>query len=59
MQMEAGKLSVDDFQYSLLTSLDVLEMTDLKNKGLRMVNIDRFKAEIINLISTTVSNVIL
>ncbi len=58
-QMEEGKLSEDDFKYNLLSSSDLLEMVALKNEGLAMVKIDRFKAEIINVISTTLSSVIL
>lgn len=57
-QMEKGKLTADDFQHNLQTSADLLEMVALKDEGLTMVKIDRFKGEVIDLISTTVKSII-
>jgi hypothetical protein len=54
-QVASGTLSASDFQDLLLGQKDELEMVALKQAGLAEITIDQFKADVITLITTTIS----
>jgi len=53
-QVASGALSPSDFQDLLMGQKDELEMVALKDVGLAEIAVDQFKADIFNLINTTI-----
>lgn len=57
-QVAAGQMSLDDFQYMLLSEKELLEMAALKQAGLSLVAADKFKKAVFDLIISTIGTVI-
>lgn len=54
-----GELSQDDFEWLVMGRKDVAELHALKQKGLALVRIDRFKNALLNLVIDTAFDVFL
>jgi hypothetical protein len=57
-QAAGGTLSGADFQDLLLGQKDELEMVALKDAGLADIAVDQFKADVLNIILTTINALI-
>jgi hypothetical protein len=57
-QLEAGQITKDDFAFNVLAEKDSLEMAALEQAGLAEIQVDQFKADVINLITTTITALI-
>ncbi|RYX85129.1 hypothetical protein EON73_03025 [bacterium] len=57
-QIEEGKLSKEDFEYNILSGKDLMTMVSLKQKGLALIEIDRFRNSVYKIITETIRNVI-
>jgi hypothetical protein len=57
-QLVAGEMTRDEFEYCILSGVDLLKMAALKDAGLAQVKIDRFKSAVTSLIIQTASTLI-
>ncbi len=55
--LASGELSQEDFEFLVLSKKDVAEMHALKQAGLALVRIDRFKSGLLNLVIETAFDV--
>jgi hypothetical protein len=53
-ELVSGQLSEDDFKDLVLGQKDELEMVALKEAGLAEIQVDQFKIDVFNLITTTI-----
>jgi hypothetical protein len=57
-QLAAGELTRDEFEYCVLSGVDLLKMVALKNAGLAQVKVDSFKSAVSSLIIQTAGSLI-
>ncbi len=58
-QLKNGELSAEDFEFLLLAKKDLAEMEALKQAGLALVRIDKFRVSVINAVVGTATDVFL
>jgi hypothetical protein len=54
----SGTISASDLEYLILAQKDQLEMVALKQAGIAAIAVDQFKADVFDLITTTLSALI-
>lgn len=57
-QLANGELSQGDFEFLVLAQKDLLKMNALKRKGITLIEADKFKANLLNLVSSTIIGLI-
>lgn len=55
-QLAEGKITADEFKWLINSKKGLAEMELLKQKGLAIVKIDKFKSGLLNLVITTVAS---
>lgn len=58
-QLKNGELSAEDFEFLVLAKKDLAEMEMLKQAGLALVRIDKFRASVIDTVVGTAKDVFL
>jgi hypothetical protein len=58
LQLENGEITKSDFAFNVKGKKDSLEMAALEQAGLAEIQVDQFKADVCNLIITTISALI-
>lgn len=58
-QLSKGELTKDDFEWLVLGRKDAAELHRLKQSGLALVRVDKFKKAFLNLVIDTASDVFL
>lgn len=53
-ELAAGDLSEEDFKDLVLGQKDIIKMVALKQKGLMQAKADKFKSDVLNLITNTI-----
>jgi hypothetical protein len=57
-ELEQGLISVDDFRFLVAGQKELVEMIALKQAGIAMIEADKFKNNVFNLIIDTVTGLI-
>jgi hypothetical protein len=57
-QLANGQITKDDFTFNVLSEKDSLEMAALEQAGLAEIQVDQFKADVMTLITTTITALI-
>ena len=57
-QLSKGEITLDDFEFLLKGQKDLAKMNALKQKGLGIVQINKFKSALIDIVRDAVSTVL-
>ena len=57
-QLASGELSTDDYEFLMLGQKDLIKMNTLKQAGITLIEADKFKNNLLDIVIKTVSSLI-